>query len=182
MIEQSLASAQFARVSTIAARRMFLALQPRAFPRPAEADAALVKARKHYNRLYAENAPRQSIRTAECDVFGAEKTLLFASAACDGQLARAVAVASPAEIQIVQVGPWRFVAWPGEFFVEYALELAAAAPRDTFLITLANGELQGYIATAEAEQRAYYEATNAVFSSANGSRFVQATLALLEKV
>ncbi len=44
---------------------------------------------------------------------------------------------------------------------------------------MANGELQGYIVTAEAAARNVYEATNAVFAPSNGPRFVAATLALL---
>jgi hypothetical protein len=119
------------------------------------------------------------VRTAECDVFGAEKTAEFARAAMDGRLAQAAALASPADIQVIALDRWRFVAWPGEFFVEHGLALKARAP-DTFLITLANGELQGYIATPEAVARGAYEATNAIFDVENGPRFVERTLALIE--
>ncbi len=136
-------------------------------------------ARETFARLQREQAPRAAVRTAECDVFGAEETAELARAAGDGRLARAAAECSPAEIQVVEVGPWRFVAWPGEFFVEYALEVKRRSS-DTFVITLANGELQAYIVTAEADARAYYEARNALFSHANGPRIVAATLALLE--
>jgi neutral ceramidase len=45
---------------------------------------------------------------------------------------------------------------------------------------MANGELQGYIVTAEAAARGGYEAANAVFCPSNGPRFVAATLALIE--
>jgi hypothetical protein len=93
-------------------------------------------------------------------------------------LRAAIVHCSPAEIQVVRIGPWRFVAWPGEFFVEYGLQLKASAP-DAFLITLANGELQGYIATPEADARGVYEARNAVFAPANGAAFVAATLKTL---
>jgi hypothetical protein len=70
------------------------------------------------------------------------------------------------------------VAWPGEFFVEYALAVKARSP-NTHVITLANGELQGYIVTMEAAKQNLYEATNALFSPDNGSRVVQATMALI---
>jgi hypothetical protein len=79
------------------------------------------------------------------------------------------------------VGPWKFVAWPGEFFVEYALEVKRRSPK-TFVITLANGELQAYIVTAEADAKGYYEARNALFSHENGPRIVEETLALLGEV
>ena len=45
---------------------------------------------------------------------------------------------------------------------------------------MANGELQGYIVTEAAAAREVYEATNAVFAPANGARFVEASIALLE--
>jgi neutral ceramidase len=79
---------------------------------------------------------------------------------------------------VIAVGPWRFVGWPGEFFVEYALAVRQRAP-GSFVLTMANGELQGYIVTAEAAARGVYEATNALFSADNGPRVVEATLALL---
>lgn len=67
--------------------------------------------------------------------------------------------------------------WPGEFFVEYALEVKSRRP-NTFVLTLANGELQGYIVTPEAASRGVYEATNAIFCPSNGQRMVEATLAM----
>jgi hypothetical protein len=70
------------------------------------------------------------------------------------------------------------VFWPGEFFVEYALEVKARSPH-TFVITMANGELQGYIVTPEAAARGTYEATNALFHPDSGRRIVEATLSLL---
>jgi hypothetical protein len=71
------------------------------------------------------------------------------------------------------------VSWPGEFFVEYALQVKRGAP-GTFVITIANGELQAYIVTAEADANAFYEARNALFSHENGPRIVEETLALIQ--
>jgi hypothetical protein len=85
----------------------------------------------------------------------------------------------PAEIQTIRVGPWTFVGWPGEVFVEHALMLKALAP-DTFVISLANGELQGYIATEEAAAEGGYEATNALFAPAAGRALVEISLVMLQ--
>ena len=104
--------------------------------------------------------------------------MALARAAADGRLQAAAAHCSPAEIQVIELGPWRFVFWPGEFFVEYALEVKARSP-STFVVTMANGELQGYIVTPDAAARGVYEATNALFSPDNGQRVVEATLGLL---
>jgi hypothetical protein len=157
-----------------------LELQPREFPGVAAVVAAERAARERFERLRREGAPRPLVRTAECDWFGAEETAELARAAADGRLAAAVRRCLPAELQVIAIGPWRFVGWPGEYFVEYALAVRAQSPQ-TFVITMANGELQGYIVTAEAAARGVYEATNAVFRPENGPRVVAATLALLQR-
>lgn len=169
-------------VSEVSAQATQLEVQPRTFPAVEAAREALAVKRAHFAALQAAGAPRQEVRTAECDVFGAEKTAILAVAAADGRLAAAVAAASPAEIQLIRVGPLRLVAWPGEFFVEHGLDLKARAPEGTHLVTLANGELQGYIATPEAVRQGYYEATNAIFTVDNGPRFVERSLALIAAV
>jgi len=178
-IASALGRIEYAAVHEIAARSELIELEARTFPPVPEAVAARERARARFAELRASGAPRQEVRTAECDVFGAEKTAIFAEAAVGGRLASAVQAASPAEIQLIRVGPWRFVGWPGEHFVAHGLALKAAAPAGTCLITIANGELQGYIATPEAVARGAYEATNAVFSVENGPRLVARTLDLI---
>lgn len=169
-------------VAGIVAHTTRLEVEPRVFPCAEAAREALAVKRARFAALQAGDAPRQEVRTAECDVFGAEKTAILAVAAADGRLAAAVAAASPAEIQLICVGPWRLVAWPGEFFVEHGLDLKSRAPEGTHLVTLANGELQGYIATPDAVRRGYYEATNAIFKVDNGPRFVERSLELIAGV
>lgn len=168
----------FAPVDAIRCRRGFVTLEPRSFPPIEAARAAVSSAREKFDQLRRSHSPPQTVRTAECDVFGAERTAELARAAADGRLGAAIKNSSPAEIQVITIGPWSFVGWPGEFFVEYGLALKSRAPA-TFLITLANGELQGYIVTPDAVARGAYEATNAVFTAGNGPRFVEETLALL---
>jgi len=163
----------------IGARRAELDLVPRQFPTVATAIAAVDQARARHQRLKAQGASRQVVRTAECDVFGAEETAELARGAIDGRTGAAIAGSSPAEIQLIIIGPWKFVAWPGEYFVEYGLELKKRLP-GSFLITLANGELQGYIVTASAAARLVYESTNALFSPENGPRMIEATLTLAQ--
>ena len=161
------------------ARRTLLDVVPREFLPPDLLVPQVTAARARLAQLRAEGAARPRVRTAECDVFGAEETAELAKAAADGRLAAAIGNCLPAEIQAFTIGPWTFVGWPGEFFVEFALELRRAAP-GTFVVTMANGELQGYIVTEEAAAQRVYEATNAVFAPSNGPRFVAATLALLK--
>jgi neutral ceramidase len=160
--------------------RCFVELPRRAMPTAAQAESALVVAAARLAELRRVGASPQEVRRAEVDWFGAEETVTLARAAADGRLEAAAAACMPAEIQTIRVGPWTFVGWPGEIFVEHALALKAQAP-DTFVISLANGELQGYIATEAAAIEGGYEATNALFAPRSGSLFVEETLQLLSK-
>jgi hypothetical protein len=151
----------------------------RSFPSEADARAKLEHAKSHLHRLRESAAPRTQIRTAEVDWFGAEETLTLARAAGDGRLKQAADAAMPAEVQIISIGPWNFVAWPGEMFVEFGLAVKRQRP-STFVISYANGELQGYLVTREAAAEGGYESQNAIFKSPeSGEVLVGKTLELL---
>ncbi len=177
-VEEAWPAMTFVDHARIAVRRREVELKLRTMPPREVAERALAEAGERFARLQREGAPRAAVRTAECDVFGAEETAELATAALDGRLEAAARECSPAEIQVIEIGPWKIVCWPGEFFVEYALEVKRRSP-ETFVITLANGELQAYIVTAEADAKAFYEARNALFAWDNGPRIVEETLALL---
>jgi hypothetical protein len=167
-------------------------LPRRVFPSVSQAEEKLARAAQKLEELRHSNAPRQEIRTAEVDWFGAEETLTLARAAEEGRLEPHYQSCQPAEIQVVRVAPqpgaaypgaahertWSFVGWPGELFVEFALTVKAQAP-DTYIIALANGELQGYIVTEEAAAEGGYEASNAIFGPTSGQLLVDETLDLL---
>jgi len=123
-------------------------------------------------------APRQAIRGAEVDWFGAEETARLALLAADGGLAAYCDACLPAEVQLFQIGPWTFVGWPGEIFVEYGLQVKGERP-GTFVISLANGEFQGYITTEEAAAEGGYEASNAIFAPQSGQVLMEETLRML---
>ena len=119
------------------------------------------------------------VRTAECDWFGAEETLTLARAAATGRLDALIASVMPAEIMVMRIGPWSFVSWPGEISVEFALEVKARQP-DCYVISLANGELQGYVVTEKAMREGRYEALNALFAGPeSGQLLVEKTLEML---
>jgi hypothetical protein len=151
---------------------------PRSFAPVEQAQAALESAKARLKQLRAAGVPRQQIRTAEVDWFGAESALTLCRAAAGGRLNEAIESCVPAEIQMIRIGPWTFVGWQGEIFVEYALAVKART-KNTYLISLANGELQGYIATEEAASEGAYEAANALFAPASGIVFVKKTLEML---
>lgn len=154
-------------------------LPPRTMPSEAEAEEQAYRAQDRWERLRRDGAPRGEVRTAECDWFGAEATLTLARAAATGRLDAAIASIMPAEIVGMRIGPWRFVVWPGEVYVDFALQVKDRYP-NCYPISLANGELQGYLVTEEAVRQGHYEANNALFASPDsGHRLVGKTLELL---
>jgi len=181
-VEQALSKAKYVSDIHLASAQRLLDLPVRTLPPVEQAERQLAEARQRFDRLRAEHAPRTTVRTAECDWFGAEETLCLSRAAAEGRVEESLRASLPAEVQVLAIGPWRFVGWPGEFFVEFALRVREAFP-GTAIITLANGELQGYIVTQEAVDRRWYEASNALLQSpAAGDRVVEATLDLLREL
>ena len=160
------------------AQRTLVDLPRRAFPPVADAERKLQRAAEKLAHLRQMGAPAQEVRGAEVDWFGAEETVRLARLAAEGGLADAYQSCLPAEVQAFKLGPWTFVGWPGEIFVEYALAVKAAA-RDIYVISLANGELQGYITTGAAAAEGGYEASNAIFAPATGQTLVDTTLRLV---
>lgn len=160
--------------------RVFIDLPGREFPDPVEAGQKLLHSFKTFTRLKEQGASRRQIRTAECDWFGAEETLTLSKAQVSGNLEEARRSCLPAEIQLLTIGSWSFVAWPGELFVEYGMAIKQSF-KNTFVINLANGELQGYIVTEEAAAEGGYEASNGLFHHSSGSLIVKTTKELLEK-
>ncbi|OHB52439.1 MAG: hypothetical protein A2Y10_10655 [Planctomycetes bacterium GWF2_41_51] len=177
-VEKVLPTIQFTTSATIQCKQALLDLPKRTFPDVPTAQKKLDKAIAQLEYLRTSGAPRQEVRTAECDWFGAEETLTMAKAAAEGRLSQAYELALPAEIQIVKIGPWAFVGWQGECFVDYALALKKLFA-NTFVISCANGELQGYIVTEEASNEGGYEASNALLSYKSGDIMVHNSTQLL---
>jgi len=161
--------------------RLLRDLPRREFPSERQARQEVKDALEKLETLRNSGASEKKVRTAECDWFGAEETLTLAKSARTARLERAYQSALPAEVQLIKVGRWNFVGWPGEVFVEYSLAVKAKS-LETFVISLANGELNGYIATREAAEEGGYEASNALFSHEAGCILVDETIKLLKKV
>jgi hypothetical protein len=159
-----------------------LTIQGKNFPDIKAAEANLQAAREHYQQLKESAAEHSVVRTAECTVFGAEEVYTLAKAETDGSAEALRQRYANAEIQVFQVGACAVTAWPGEFFVEYALELKQQSPLPVFPVTMANGELQGYVVTPEAEAANGYEAQMSLFPAAGGKQFISATLELLNQL
>ncbi len=160
--------------------RNWVDLPARKYPTVEFAEEQLVRAASRLDYLRKSAADPREIRTAECDWFGAEELAVLARASAAGRLQKAVDSVMPAEVQLMRVGTWAFVGWPGEAFVEFALQ-AKTAHRNCHIISMANGELQGYLVTEEAVRWHWYEANNSLFASPQaGMALLDASLTLLD--
>lgn len=158
------------------ASRTFAEMVPNRFATVADAQSKLEQARTIYDQLKRQGAPQGRLRTAECAVFGCEEGLTLAKAQVAGDTARWQALYRKAEVQAFKIGDCFLVGWPGEQFVEYALNVKRESPSRTFVISLANGELQGYIVTPKAREQLSYEAAFALFAAESGTALVDTTL------
>ncbi|MBE9510161.1 MAG: neutral/alkaline non-lysosomal ceramidase N-terminal domain-containing protein [Bacteroidetes bacterium] len=156
----------------------FVDLPGRSFPGIREAQQQLEQAAKKLDKLRKSGASSQEVRTAEVDWFGAEETLSLARKAKEGSLDAVYKTCLPAEIQVIGIGRWTFVGWQGEIFVEYSLKVKEKCEH-VYIVSLANGELQGYIVTPEAVAKGGYEASNSIFDHESGAILVAETLHLL---
>lgn len=180
-VQDALRDASFTHAAPLACTRCTVHLPLRLFPAIDEAEASVLRVRAELERLRRGNADKRDVRTVECQLFGAEETLTFSRAQAAGLVEEVTQAVSPAEITLFCIGPWSFLFWPGEVFVEFGLEVRSEHP-DCFIVTMANGELQGYLVTEQAVRNETYEALNAIFASPESGRLlVDRSLQLLSE-
>lgn len=178
-VETALVKTEYHTDVQLTANQTSLVYPLRDLPTIEEAAAKEQAVREKLARQQKDGTPRAIVRTTECDLFGAEASHALAKSKADGRIDRAVRSCMPAEIQLFCIGPWRFVAWPGEVFVEHALTIRRANP-GTFVCTCANGSMAGYITTEQAAEEGGYEASTSVFSTKSGRLLVETTQKLLD--
>ena len=157
-------------------------LSPRSLPSMTGAEEMLARRLAIFESLKKENAERAAIRTAECDVFGAQATLGFCRLRENGDLDRILKIYMPADVQVVRIGEACLAGLPGEVFVEYGLAIKKKVGIKTFVVSLVNGDLRGYLATPEAAEAGRYEATNSIWEAGQGEVVVDVALRLVQKL
>jgi hypothetical protein len=182
MVETLCGEASFTSAFPVRAAIREVELTGKTFPLVEKAEQNLARAQEHFLQLRRENAPASLVRTAECTVFGAEEVLTLAKAELSGDAEALRGKYRHVEIQALRLGEALVVAWPGELFVEYGLDLKARSSAKIFISTMANGELQGYVVTPEAEAVCGYEAQMSLFPASAGAKIVDATLKLIEEI
>jgi hypothetical protein len=178
-VEMAVGKLVFDEHPTMEVRRAFVEDPPRRqFPALQPAKNKLNAVRERMHRMKEERAPWAQIRTVECDIFGAEEMVTLSTMAKTGELDAYYSSCLPFEIQAMRVGSWWFVGWSGELFVDFALDVKRRNA-NAFIVSMANGENQGYITTEEAAEEGGYEASNALFPPEAGHMLVDRTLRLL---
>jgi hypothetical protein len=178
----SLQNLQFTDNPVLAGKLQAVELQRRQFPSVADAEKVLTTYRADYQHLKATGAERPRVRTAEVAVFGAEALSTLARKQQSGEVDRRLDEIRPFEVQVLRIGAVAIAALPGEFFVEYGLDLKARAAMKSYLVTYANGELQGYIVTPAAVAAGGYEAASSMFPPQAGASMVNTALELISQL
>ncbi|MFH1025017.1 MAG: FGGY family carbohydrate kinase [Planctomycetota bacterium] len=174
-----LAPAEFRDDLRLDSRLSSVDLVRRAIPARSEAEDGMRRCRAIYDDLRKRNAPSAQVRTAECDLFGADSVLQLTACNEAGRLEPILSGLSPADVQALRIGDGFLIGLPGELFVEYALDIKARTSVRTHIIGLVNGDLMGYIVTEEASRQNWYEAHNRVFEPASGRRIADAAVRLV---
>lgn len=113
---------------------------------------------------------------AELALFGQENTLKGARIAKTGFRSEQL----PCEIQIITLGDTAIIGIQGEMFVEYALEIKSMNIADkTFVFTVTNGALPGYICTPEAIAKGGYETGSTMLTGDAGKTIINAIKEIL---
>lgn len=117
---------------------------------------------EEFGRIYEEmkankDASYLDVQNANLQHLGAEDFLGMAIANSKGEL-RLLNEEDPAELQVLTIGDNRIVGMPGEVFVDFSLDIKKRSPyKNTFVATLANGCLPGYVCTKESYALGGYE-------------------------
>jgi neutral ceramidase len=165
--------------ATVDAAHEFVMLPVREFPSLPEAERQLAEARATYDRLRAAGAGHGPVRTQECVVFGKEFVVRILQS---GKFEEMLARYSPVEVQVFRVANVFIAALPGELFVEFGLRIKARAPGRSFVVTMANSDLHGYIVTVEADAAGCYEAGFSTFTPAAGELLGDTALRLMRRL
>ncbi len=165
----------------LSTRQASIVLPKKEFMTIKTAEEKVISVKNKLEKMRKDAAPSAEIRTVECDWFGAEENKQLSEMAINGKLEQVYETVLPAEIDIIGIDDNYFVFLPGEMFVEYSLIIKEKSPKNTFITSLSNGVLAGYIVTEEAEQEGGYEASNSIFPAKAGKVVVEKVLAMLGK-
>lgn len=153
-------------------------LPRKTYPSLTDAREKLQQSTARLKQLQKAGTHPQETRTAECDWFGAEEILTLARLNEEGKLEKTYRSILPADIQMIGIEDRFLMGWPCEIFVEYQLEFKKHFPQ-AYPVSLANGELHGYIVTREAAAEGGYEASNTLWGPEAGEKLLEESVRLM---
>ncbi len=147
------------------------------YPTIPEAEKAVAEARAKFESL--KGGDYIPMRNAELAMFGAENTLSYAREVAKGYKSCEL----PCEVFAVRIGDAAIVTTQGEMFVDFALEMKENSPiAKTFVFTVSNGALPGYIYTPQAGIEGGYEVGTSMLAPEAGAVVVKLATELLHKI
>ena len=156
-------------------------LPTRRYPSVEHAEEQLTLAINNYEQLKAACCEHGIVRTAECATFGAEELVALAKAQDRGEVQTMLGEMLPVAVQVLRIGDTCLAGLPGEVFVEYGLAIKSRANLKTFVVSLVNGHLEGYIVSPEADAVGGYEASVSLFKPEAGTLLVNKALELIDQ-
>lgn len=133
------------------------------------------------NKLQAlkdANAPYAKIRSAECNLLGAQNTRSYVSH--PEQIGEFLSEL-PAMISVISLDEFRLITCPGEMFIEFGLKVSEQSPYpNTFVLELTNGRLPGYMCTKLAYEEQGYESLTSLLTSEAGDLFAETALSMIK--
>lgn len=153
----------------------------RTLPSRTEMESRVTRAKTHYAALKAAGASYLEVQNANLTVLGEEDTLAFVLMKERGGSMGFIEDELPAEVQVIGIGDARIVCLPGEVFVEFGRRIQATSPfPKTFVVTIANGILPGYVCTAEAYAAGGYETGASLLTPQAGEALTKAAVKILQ--
>ena len=165
----------------ISVRHSSVMLPKKTFVPVEAAEKKVILVKNKLEKMRLDKAPASEIRTVECDWFGAEENKKLAEMTASREIDQIYQSVLPLEINVIGIDDSHFVFLPGEMFVEYSLIIKEKSPVQTFVISLSNGVLAGYLVTEEAEEEGGYEASNSIFPAKAGQIIVNEVLTILRE-
>ncbi len=137
---------------------------------------------KKLKELKEKDAQYLKIQNANLENLGAECTLGFIKLKKNRISIELETNELPVEIQVIGINDTRIVALQGEIFVEFGIEIKKLSPfKKTFVISLDNGALPGYVCTEEAILIGGYETDTSLLTGKSGKIMVKTAVELLYK-
>ena len=155
----------------------------REIPSIKQAEENLESVNDRYEKMKRENASYPELRSVECNIFGAERTLDYAKLVKEGKQLPRVDKEHPMELSFVKINNSAIIFMQGEMFVTPGLEIKKKSKfKNTFVITLTNGGSAGYIYTKEAlDDFGGYEVETSQYSPELAEHIVEQALKLMDQ-